>query len=194
MPIVATEVAIYPDNLLDGFGAADGERSWWAAYTKVRQEKRLAEDLAAREIPFYLPLVSRRHLYRGRIVDAQIPLFCSYVFLFNNPRERMQSLATHRIAQLVPVADGARLHHDLAQVQRLIEARVPLTVEARLRPGQRVRVRHGSLVGLEGVVESRRQRSRLTVAITLLQRGISVEVDDFMLEPLDVGGSRHVAV
>ncbi len=122
MPIVATKTAMYPDDLLDGFSCC-GERSWWVAYTKVRQEKRLAADLLARQIPFYLPLMNRRHLYQGRVVNSQVPLFCSYVFLFTDPRERLQSLSTNRVAHLIPVADGAQLHYDLKQVKRLIEAK-----------------------------------------------------------------------
>ena len=185
MSYVISATTVYPDDLLDGAGAQVGGRRWWVAYTKVRQEKRLAEDLTLREIPFYLPLIERRHVYKGRRLRSQEPLFGSYVFLFTDPRERVQSLATNRIAQSLPVLDGPQLYDDLVQIRRLIEADVPLTVEARLRPGQRVRVRYGCFAGIEGVVESRCRRTRLTVAITFLQRGISVELDDVMLDPID---------
>jgi hypothetical protein len=107
------------------------------------------------------------------------------VFLFTNPVERVQALATDRIAQSIPVADGRRLYSDLIQVSRLISAKVPLTVEDRLRPGQRVRVRGGSFAGIEGIIESRCRQTRLIVGITFLQRGISIEIDDCLLEPID---------
>ena len=84
---------------------------------------------------FYLPLIERRHVYKGRRLRSQEPLFGSYVFLFTDPRERVQSLATNRIAQSLPVLDGPQLYDDLVQIRRLIEADVPLTVESRLRPG-----------------------------------------------------------
>jgi len=185
MASVRRAISMHPPELLDGFAASEQERTWWVAYTKVRQEKRLAEELAARQIPFYLPLVERRHLYRGRRLTSQVPLFAGYVFLLTNPRERIQSLATDRIAQSIPVTDGPRLYADLVQVRRLIDARVPLTIEARLQPGQRVRVLDGSFSGMEGIIESRCRKTRLVVAITLLQRGVSVELDDVLLEPLD---------
>jgi transcriptional antiterminator RfaH len=184
MSYVISATTVFPDDLFDGCGAQVGGREWWVAYTKVRQEKRLAEDLVLREIPFYLPLVERRHVYRGRRLRSQEPLFGSYVFLFTDARERAQSLATNRIAHTLPVPDGQQLYDDLVQIRRLIEAEVPLTVEARLQPGQRVRVRHGCFAGIEGIVESRCRRTRLTVAITFLQRGISVEIDDVMLDPI----------
>ncbi len=178
-------ISIHPPELLDGFAANETGRAWWVAYTKVRQEKRLAEELAARQIPFYLPLVERRHLYRGRRITSHVPLFAGYVFLFTDQRERVQSLATQRIAQSIQVPDGPHLYADLAQVQRLIDAKVPLTIEARLQPGQKVRVLEGSFAGMEGIIESRCRKTRLIVAITLLQRGVSVELDDVLLEPLD---------
>ncbi|MBI2826667.1 MAG: hypothetical protein HYX69_18495 [Planctomycetia bacterium] len=182
MPLVAAEQTLFPGELLEGLGAADGERTWSVAYTKVRQEKRLARDLWNRQIAFYLPLVPRDHVYRGRRVRAQVPLFGSYVFLYADPRERLQCLNTDRITHLLPVADQQQLYDDLVHVHRLIEANVPLTVESRLSPGDRVRVRHGCMAGIEGTVLYRGRQTRLVIQITFLQQGISVEIDDFMLE------------
>ena len=67
---------------------------------------------------------------------------------------------------------------------QLIAANMPLTVESRLGPGDRVRVRFGSLAGIEGTVLSRRGEVRLVVCVDFLQQGASVEIDDFMLEPI----------
>ena len=74
---------------------------------------------------------------------------------------------------------------ELEQVYRLISSGVPLTVEQRLAPGNRVRVKHGALAGMEGIVRVRRGKTRLIVTVSFLQQGASVEVDDFNLEPLD---------
>ena len=67
----------------------------------------------------------------------------------------------------------------------LIESDAPLTIERRLNAGRRVRVKTGAMAGVEGVVISRRGNNRLLVAVKLLQQGVSVDVDDFLLEPLD---------
>ena len=48
-----------------------------------------------------------------------------------------------------------------------------------------MRVTTGSFAGDEGTVITRRGRNRLLVAVTLLQQGVSLEIDDFMLEPID---------
>ena len=74
---------------------------------------------------------------------------------------------------------------ELQQLQRLIATNAPLTVESRLAPGRRVRVRQGPFAGIEGTVLVRRGETRLLVSINFLQQGASVEIDDFQLEPID---------
>jgi hypothetical protein len=60
-----------------------------------------------------------------------------------------------------------------------------LSVERRLESGREVRIRAGVMKGLEGTVVVRRSKSRLLVAVHLLQAGVSLEIDDYMLEPID---------
>ena len=40
------------------------------------------------------------------------------------------------------------------------------------------------MAGLEGTVIHRRGKTRLLVAVKMLQQGVSLEIDDFQLEPL----------
>lgn len=183
MPILAEETSIYPENLLsDEF--QDDSRRWWAVYTKPRQEKSLARQLVDASIPFYLPLVSKENLIRGRRVQSHIPLFGGYVFLYGTNEDRVRSLTTNRIATILPVADAVAMRDDLRQIARLIEADAPLTIERRLAPGQRVRIKAGPMDGMEGTVLKRRGKTRLVVAVQFVQQGVSVEIDDFLLEPL----------
>lgn len=184
MPILASEPRAFPEDLLTSTEQWSADRTWRVAYTKVRQEKSLARDLNRREVPHYIPLVSKPHLYRGRRVDSFVPLFGSYVFLLCNEDERLRSLGTGRIAQMLPVKDPGQLEIDLHRIERLIDCGCPLTVEQRLIPGQRVRVMRGSLEGMEGVIEARKRPTRLVVAIEFLQQGVSLEIDDFLLEPI----------
>ena len=73
----------------------------------------------------------------------------------------------------------------MRQVQRLIGAGAPLTVESRLAPGRRVRIKTGSMMGLEGVVESRKGSDRILVTVKFLQQSVSMEINDYTVEPLD---------
>jgi len=184
MPILEREVSVFPENLLERPTEGDtGEsRLWWAVFTKSRQEKALARDLLAREIPFYLPLVANDRYIRGRRVQAHLPVFSGYVFLYGDDTERYQSLTTNRVSRVLPVADGEQLRHDLRQVHHLIESNAPMTLERRLRPGQFARIKNGPMRGLEGIITERRGRRLLLVAVHFLQTGVSIEIDDFMVE------------
>jgi transcriptional antiterminator RfaH len=183
MPILAEETSLYPESLLDQVDE-DSTRDWWVLYTKARQEKALARQLISFEVPFYLPLVSKENYFRGHRVHSYLPLFAGYVFLFANDAERVRSLTTNRISYMLYVSDPWQLRQDLLQISQLIASDAPLTVEKRLQPGQRVRVRNGPLVGMEGTLVTRRGRSKLLVLINFLGQGASVEINDFQLEPV----------
>lgn len=174
----------FPCDLLDGVLEADQARQWIAVHTKPRQEKALGKELFQWEIPFYLPLVTRMNVIRGRKVSSQIPLFAGYLFLFASDDERVQAMKSNRTVQLIPVDREFPLIHDLQKIQKLIESDAPLTVEKRLVAGNLVRIKSGSMQGLEGQIISRKNSSRLLVAVSYIQQGVSVEIDDCMVEPI----------
>lgn len=185
MPLLPKDTDIYPSDLLDGEHSLDGDRRWWTLYTRVRQEKSLSRELHTWGIPYYLPLIKKSHLHRGRKRSSYLPLFSSYVFLFASNEERIRALSTERVAQALPAPDPADLLRDLQQIQRLIQAEVPLTLESKIQPGERVRVKTGVLAGIEGIVHSRTKSTKLVVLVNLLKQGVSLEVEDFTLERLD---------
>jgi len=155
-------------------------------YTLARREKKLLRQLRRSEIGHYAPMVKRRtRSPGGRARESYVPLFAGYVFLRGDEEHRYQALTTNCISRCIAIADVERLLFDLSQVRRLIESDAPLTPEARLVPGMRVRVQSGPLSGLEGTVLDRRGRQRLVVAIEFLQQGVSVLIEDFQVERID---------
>lgn len=185
MPILDAETSIFPQNLLDDSFQNDGnDRRWYVFYTKPRQEKAFARQLVGCDVPFFLPLIQKVNLIRGRKVTSQIPVFGGYIFLFVTEEERLRALKTNRTTNILDVEDQERLTYDLRNVQRLISADAPLTVESRIVAGQLVRIKSGPMAGLEGVVEKRRGQSVLYVAVTMLQQSAIMELDDYLLEPI----------
>jgi hypothetical protein len=184
MPILDRERNIYPEDLFEMASGGDPEQHWWALYTKARQEKALSRELLAYQLPFYLPLVKKTCIRRGKKAASFIPLFGGYVFLYGSEQQRVRSLTTNRVSRVLSVPDPVGFVRDLRQVERLIASDAPLTVESRLAAGDRVRVRQGALLGLEGIVLTRRGTTRLLVSVDFLQQGASVEIEDYLLEPL----------
>jgi transcription antitermination factor NusG len=192
MPILPKQRDLYPDGLLDGGEddpaakayAGDGA-TWLAFYTLARREKDLMRKLEVAGVPFYAPLVRRRlHTAGGRVRQSYVPLFPGYVFAPVTDEQRREALGTNTVARWISVADERMLVHDLRAIKRLIDSERPLTPEARLEPGQEVRVKSGPLRGLEGQVIKRRGSQRLVVAVRLLNQGVSMELEDIDLERL----------
>jgi transcriptional antiterminator RfaH len=186
MPILPVEPDIFPAQLLEHvLESPSADVQWWAMYTMARREKELMRRLRALEIPYYSPLVPKRtRSPGGRVRESFVPLFASYVFVYGNQQQRHQALSTNCISRTLIVPDSGTLVHDLQQIRRLIELDAPLTIEARIEPGRRVRVRSGSMAGLEGTVTKRRGKDWLVVAVEFLQQGASVLLEDFQVEPL----------
>ena len=187
MPVLLSEPDVYPNNLLQNIeSVARPGAQWWALYTLSRREKKVMRSLHHRSIPFYSPLVHRRVRGKGgRPRDCYVPLFAGYVFLLGDHDQREQVLKTNCISRTLPVPDVTDLVRDLHRIWRLIQSDAPLVPEARLEPGTKVRVRNGPLADMEGMVIHRRGRQRLLVAVEFLRQGVSVSLDDFMVERID---------
>jgi transcription antitermination factor NusG len=193
MPILPKQPDLFPTDLFERLGEAESSRApsaaegrrWLVYYTIARREKDLMRKLEAAEIPFFGPLIRRRlRSPGGRTRESFVPLFPGYVFSWADDDQRRAALATNTIARWIPVGDERMLVDDLWAVRRLIECDQPLTPEARLEPGQAVRVRSGPLKGIEGMVISRRGVERLLVAVRFLNQGASIELEDVDLEPI----------
>lgn len=185
MPILPRQRDLFPADLLDQTPSEGEGVRWCAFYTLSRQEKELMRKLEAASVPFYGPLIPRRlRSPGGRVRWSHVPLFPGYVFAPVDDEQRRIALATNTIARWIPVVDEAMLVGDLRLVKLLIDAERPLTPEARLEPGDPVRVRSGPLRGLEGAVIRRRGTERLLIAVRFLNQGASIELEDVDLEPL----------
>ena len=187
MPILPLEPQMFPPDLLEA-AAADSadERAWWVLHTRPRQEKSLARNLYAAQIPFYLPLTRGQTRIRNRLTTSTLPLFTSYLFLRANQQERVAALATSRVVHSLRVADQRQLLRDLAQVNRLLQLGVPVTAEDRLIPGALVEIQCGPLAGLRGKIVQAATGKRFIVEVDFLQRGASVLVEGFTLVPSGV--------
>jgi transcription antitermination factor NusG len=188
MPILGREVSVFPERLLeanawsdDGF--AQGSQ-WYLVYTRSRHEKTLARHMHSNAMYFYLPLISKEQFFRGKRVQSYLPVFSGYLFYFGDSPDRLFRLASSCVSSVLAVPNQTALVSELRGVQSLIATGIPLTVEAKLIPGQRVRIKSGSMKGLEGTILRRKSGIRLMVSVNYLQQGVSMEIDDFMLESI----------
>ena len=173
---------IYPDTLLD---SPPPDARWWAAYTFACREKVFMQRLQKFKVPFYGPLIKRTtRTPSGRPRPGFVPLFPGYVFLCGNEEQRAEAFKTKCAVRIIEAPDKAELLFDLRQIRQLIASDAPLTPEARLSKGMKVRIRSGPLSGIKGSVIKRHGKDTLLVAVNFLQQGASVVLDDYEMEKI----------
>ncbi len=74
---------------------------------------------------------------------------------------------------------------EIFSLQSAIKAQLPLERCDFVETGQRVRIIHGALSGIEGIVLEVRNSLRLVLSITLLQRSVQLEIDASWIAPCE---------
>jgi len=116
-----------------------------------------------------------------------LPLFPGYLFCRLNLEERMPLLTTPGFLYLVGVGKNPEPvdQSEIEAIQSVLRSGLPVTRWASLMVGQKVRLNHGPLRGLEGVLTKIANQHRIYVSVTLLKRSISVEVAPEWIHPLN---------
>lgn len=163
----------------------DAETRWRVLHTLSRQERVLSSALSGMGIACFLPL--RRHVLRraDRRIEADLPLFPSYVFLWGSRDDAFAADRTRRVAGIIEVSDQEGLEWELSNLHRAHRVEAPLDPYAALRVGLRARVASGPFAGLEGLVAARNRLTRLVLQVRMLGTAASLEVDAALVELID---------
>jgi len=165
-----------------------GTENWYAVHTRARHERVVVQRLKEQGLTTFLPLVTEVHRWSDRKKSVELPLFGCYVFvrLVRAPEERLRVLRIDGVFRFV----GARgLGTPIAETQidavrTLIGQQLPWTHHPFLQVGQRVRVRGGSLDGVEGILLSRNDDNTLVVSVDAIQRSLAVRIQGYDVEPI----------
>ena len=148
-----------------------------------RREKDLMRKLYQKQIAFFGPTVAKRYRSpNGRLRTSYIPLFPNYIFVFANEAEKYEAMTTNCVSRANEINDTEMLLTDLRQIQAACLSGVPLTPEAKLQSGDQVRVRSGPFAGYDGLVIRREGKTRLLLSVRFLEQGVSMEIDEGLLE------------
>jgi transcription antitermination factor NusG len=184
MPLLDLEPFVSSDDLFSSPSpSSETGALWWVLHTRPRAEKALARKLYESGHDFFLPLHKNRWYANGRWRTSYLPLFPGYLFVQGDGGIRDFVLATNQVAHVLPVVDQAGLHTDLAAVYRAMQSGMLLVPEERLYPGAAVEIVAGPLKGLKGTILRRGKETRFVIEVRLLQRGVSVALEGWMLRP-----------
>jgi transcription antitermination factor NusG len=156
-----------------------GER-WFGIEVYSRRESRVVDEFAVRGLDFFLPTRRIKRRWSDRIKVLDVPLFPGYVFSRFDIADRLRVLNCPGVSKIVGAGNVpvAIEEGEIDALKALVASGVVLTPWPYLRTGQRVRIEHGPLAGLEGLVIRVREGSlRVVVSVTLLQRSVAAEIE-----------------
>jgi len=159
---------------------------WFALRTRSRHEKRVEMQLTEQGICAFLPLQTESHRWSDRHKVVEVPLFPGYVFVqvVQSAETRLTLLRTTGVAALVGIhGEGLPIpDKQIDDIRTLLENGVPLSPRTFLNVGQRVRIRGGSLDGVEGLLLARNADRSLVVSVELIRRSLEVRMAGYEVE------------
>jgi transcription antitermination factor NusG len=159
---------------------------WFALQVRSRYENIVTAQLGGMGFESFLPLYMCRRQWSDRFKEIECPLFPGYVFCRLNPLNRRPILMVPGVSLIVgmgktpaPIDEA-----EIAAIQATIKSGLPSQPWPFIQIGQRVRIEHGPLCGLEGILMEFRAHHRLVLSVTLLQRSIALQVEDAWVTPI----------
>jgi len=165
------------------FSAKTGR--WFVLHTRARHEKGLADDLTARKIAHFLPLVTKVRYWGKRKAIVKEPLFPGYIFLHGSNDDTYLADRTRHVAQIIPVPDQDRLAWELRNLSHALDHNAALDPFPYLKKGVRVTITSGPMRGLQGTVESRQNIEKIILTVEMLGQAVSMELHGALVEPVE---------
>jgi transcription antitermination factor NusG len=160
--------------------AMDGsaERRWYAVFTLPQNEKSAAKQLALREVESFLPTYETVRVWKNRQrVRTVLPLFPSYLFVHIDCRQRSRVLQSPGVINIVgnareqvPVPDA-----EIEMLRSGVRGR-NMEPYRELVVGKKVRIKSGSMQGLQGILVRKGNGLRFVLALEMINQFAAIEV------------------
>ncbi len=151
---------------------------WYALKVRTRSEPVVVTVLRNRGYDPFAPTIAERRRYCDRMTLVPTPVFPGYVFCRMDTAKKVPVLSAPAVEYIVSFAGAPVIvpEEEIDAVRRALDA------GARPRPylavGQPIRIEYGALAGLEGILQRSGNAHRLVVSVHLLQRSVSVDIDE----------------
>ncbi len=155
---------------------------WFVAHTRPRCEKKVRLFCEQKGIAAVLPCYHSAHKYRGKTVVFHKPLFPGYVFIQMPLPQRGIMLQSDHVANLLDVHDQELFTRQLDEILRALETKLEIRLAPTIGEGNRVKIKHGPLRGVEGWVEKRHGMSVVLLRLDFIGQAAAVKMDASDLE------------
>lgn len=177
---------ILSENPSVALETGDFRESWYAVQTRARHERVVMQRFQDKGLTAFLPVVTEKRRWSDRWKEVELPLFSCYVFvkIMATNEDRLRVLCTDSVFDFVgatrqgtPIPD-----EQIEAVQTIVTERMNWETFPFLKIGQRVRIRSGSLTGVEGILVSRNGKRSVVVSVDAIQRSLAVRVEGYEIE------------
>jgi transcription antitermination factor NusG len=166
--------------------------NWFAVCTRHQHEKTAARILEYKEFEVFLPLYKARHRWKDRFKEVYVPLFPGYLFVREELRRWLAIITTPGVSSIVSCGGqpAAIPFSEIEGVKRIVESTLRVEPHPFLKSGDWVRVKHGPIAGVEGILLRQKNVARLVLSIEMLGKSAAVEVDAIDVERIPSGTLR----
>jgi len=161
-------------------------QQWFAVRTASGREKAVANQLQYKGFEEFLPVYRSKRQWSDRVKDVEFPLFPGYLFCRFDFHNRLPILITPGVQLIVglgklptPVSDA-----EIEALRVVVASGAAAEPHDYLAVGQKVRVREGSLAGVEGILLQVKNSWRIVLSVELLRRSVTVELDRASIAPI----------
>jgi transcription antitermination factor NusG len=163
-------------------------------HTRSNFERKVADELAAKDINHFLPTFREVRIWKDRRKTIEVPLFPGYLFarINNCVQDRLKVVTSFGAVRIL--GPGCEIEPipavEIDGIRQVMNLGSRCAVHPLLREGAWVRVKYGPLAGLEGLLTRMKNQIRLVISIHLLGRSVSTEVSAHEVEAVPFALAR----
>jgi transcription antitermination factor NusG len=154
------------------------ERNWYAVFTLPQNEKSAMRQLELREVEAFLPTYETVKVWKNRQrVKTVLPLFPTYLFVNIGKCQRAKVLQSPGVIHIV-----GNIRQDATIADSEIELLRSSVLGHKIEPyrdlvvGKTVRIKRGSMEGVEGVLVRKGNGLRFVLSLKLINQYAAIEV------------------
>ena len=162
------------------------EYPWFALRVKACREKYVAANLRHKGLTEFLPVYRAMRNWSDRRKEIELSLFPGYLFCKFDPEVRVPVLTTPGVTSIVGIGKIPMpvQQSEIDAIQAVVDSGLNAGPWPFIAAGQQVRIEEGPLRGVEGVLVEVNHQNRLVVSVTLLQRGVAVDIERRWVRPI----------
>ncbi len=155
------------------------EKKWYALYVKSRAEKKVALELEANNVEYYLPLKKVLRQWSDRKKWVELPLFNSYIFVLVDEKDYYKALYVPGALYYVRFEKKPVVvpKVQIEAIKYFLKENEPVILDvSEMKEGQKVEVIEGKLIGLNGVLVQVKNKKRVKVEIEVVNGSIYLQI------------------